>query len=191
MSSFLPQFPMTVKRAGSEIAVTMEIRVGAPRDDVFDFVAREDVLPDLLTGYTPLMPAVVGTSDRIGPWTLAGSSRVVHLKDGNRADEEVTRYDRPAAFSYAVSNFTSALKHLASSATGEWRFRDAGAGTQVRWTYTFTSNGSLGALLLPAFARFLWSGYMRVCLDNIQRHFTGTPSRASTAHATPAGSPAG
>jgi hypothetical protein len=35
----------------NHIAVTMDTRVEAALSDVFDFVATEDVLPKVLTGY--------------------------------------------------------------------------------------------------------------------------------------------
>ena len=84
-----------------EISVTREVVVHAGIREVFDFVAAEDVLPVVLTGYG-LVPAVVSTSGNTGPWTNPGSSRVVHLADGNTAHEQVTHYDRPRYFAYRV-----------------------------------------------------------------------------------------
>jgi hypothetical protein len=89
-----------VKRTGREVAVTLQARVDADPERVFDFVAAEGVLPEVLTGYTRFLPAVVGTSGNTGPWDTPGSSRTVHLKDGSTAREEVTGYDRPAYFAY-------------------------------------------------------------------------------------------
>jgi hypothetical protein len=83
----------------------------------------------------------------------------------------VTAYDRPAYFAYKTSDYTFALRHLATGATGQWWFTPDGPATQVRWTYTFKGKGWFRARVLTVFARRLWSGYMAVCLDNTQRHF--------------------
>jgi hypothetical protein len=45
-------------------------------------------LPEALTGYTPLLPAVASTSGNTGPWDKPGSSRVVYLKNGVTAQTE-------------------------------------------------------------------------------------------------------
>lgn len=173
--SKLPTYPMTIQRTGRDIAVTLETRVEGGQSEVFDYVAAEGVLPEVLTGYTPLLPAVVSTSGNTGPWDTPGSSRTVHLKDGNTAREEVTAYDRPKFFAYKTSEFTFALRYLANGATGQWWFSPDGPATKVKWTYTFAANSWPSAIILPVFARLLWSGYMRVCFDNVQRHFATNP----------------
>ncbi len=78
-------------------SVTREAVVSAGSEAAFDFVAAEDVLPKVLTGYG-LLPAVVATSGNTGSWSEPGSRRIVHLADGSTAREEVTRYDRPGHF---------------------------------------------------------------------------------------------
>jgi hypothetical protein len=56
-----------VRRIGSvQIAVTLEAHIAAVSLPVFDFVAAEDVLPKVLTGYG-LLPAVVRTAGNT--WT--------------------------------------------------------------------------------------------------------------------------
>ena len=72
-----------------DVAVTRQIFVPGRIVDVFDFVAGEDVLPKILTGYG-LVPAVAFTSDVSGPWDQVGSHRIVHLADGSTAEEQVT-----------------------------------------------------------------------------------------------------
>jgi Polyketide cyclase / dehydrase and lipid transport len=168
-----PNYATTVKRSHHDIAVTLEARIAANQSLVFDYVAKEGVLPAVLTGYTPFLPAVVSTSGNTGRWDIPGSSRTVHLKDGSTALEEVTAYNRPALLAYKSSQFTFALRYLAIGATGQWWFEADDAATKVRWTCTFKAKGRLSARVLAIFARLLWTGYMRVCLNNIQRHFMG------------------
>ena len=148
----------------------MEIEIKAPVEAIFDFVAAEDVLPKVLTGYG-LLPAVVGTSGNTGPWDKPGSTRTVHLADKTTSREQVTDYRRPGYFAYRTSDYTFALKYLATSAVGQWWFEEGGGQTRVRWTYTFTAKGTVTAILLWLFVRSQWTGYMRVCLDNTRRHF--------------------
>jgi Polyketide cyclase / dehydrase and lipid transport len=177
----LPQYPLLVKRTHRDIAVTLNTSIEAEKIPVFDFIAAEGVLPVVLTGYSPFLPAVVATSGNTGPWDRPGSSRLVHLKDGSTAVEEVTGYDRPDFFSYKSSKFTFALKYLATGATGEWWFTTDGAATKVRWTYTFKAKSWLAAMILPIFARFLWSGYMRVCFFNTEKHFANQATSGTAA----------
>lgn len=157
------------------VSVTREVVVPADSEAVFDFVAAEDVLPKVLTGYG-LLPAVVATSGNTGPWSEPGSRRIVHLADGNTAREELTLYERPGRFAYRVSDPTFALRHLMREARGEWWFSPVeGGGTRIRWTYTFQPRGALTSVPLALFARMQWAGYMDACMDNIVRHF-GAPS---------------
>ncbi len=174
--SKIPKYPTSIRRSHHDVAVTLEAQIEAQQTQVFDYIAGEAVLPEVLTGYTLFLPAVVRTSGNTGPWDVPGSSRTVHLKDGNTAREEVTGYDRPVSFSYKSSEFTFALRYLASSATGQWWFTADGAASKIRWTYTFAAKGWLSSRFLPIFARLLWAGYMRVCLDNTKRHFAIRPN---------------
>ena len=176
----LPHYPLLVKGTRRDIAVTLNTSIEAGKSHVFDFIAAEGVLPIVLTGYSPFLPAVVATSGNTGPWDRPGSSRLVHLKDGNTAVEEVTGYDRPDFFSYKSSRFTFALKYLATGATGEWWFETDGSATKVRWTYTFKAKNLLATMILPIFARFLWSGYMRVCFFNTEKHFANQDTSGTT-----------
>jgi hypothetical protein len=89
----------TFERRGLTFEATMEIDVAAAIEVVFDFVSAEDVLPKVLTG-CGLLPPVERTSGNTGPWDRPGSSRTVHLADGNTAREEVTAYARPTYFAY-------------------------------------------------------------------------------------------
>ena len=89
--------------------------------EVFDFVAAEGVLPEVLTGFG-LVPGVVSTSDVTGPWDTPGSSRTVHLAGGSTAHEEVKEYGRPSYFAYRVSDPTFSLRYLMAHARGQWWF---------------------------------------------------------------------
>lgn len=157
------------------IKVTREVIVPADVRTVFDFVTSEDVLPKVLTGYG-LVPAVVHTSDRTGPWAKVGSRRTVHLGDGNTAREEVRAYQKPSYFAYKVDNPTFVLRHFMTEAIGEWWFSaDPSGGTHIRWTYSFKPKSPLAEIPLALFAYTQWSGYMDTCLNNVRRLLTGVP----------------
>lgn len=160
-----------VARRGLEVEAVMEMDLAAPIKPVFDFIAAEDVLPKVLTGYG-LLPGVVSTSGNTGPWDQAGSSRTVHLADGNTAREEVTNFERPNYFAYRTSEYTFALRYLATGAKGQWWLKENNGSTHIRWSYTFTAKGAVAALILVLFVRTQWVGYMRVCLENTRKRFT-------------------
>jgi hypothetical protein len=161
----------SVRRIGSTlIGATLDVHIAAAEAPVFDFVAAEDVLPKVLTGYG-LLPGVVRTSGNTGPWDQPGSARTVHLADGNTAREQVTAYEQPVYFAYRTSDYTFALRYLANSAEGQWWFKKDGSGTQVRWTYTFRGKNWLASIPLALFVQTQWVGYMRTCLRNVERQF--------------------
>jgi len=155
-----------------EVAVTREALIPGAPEAVFAFIAAEDVLPKVLTGYGPL-PAVVRTSGNTGGWDQPGSARRIHLADGTTVREQVTHYSPPGHFAYRVWEFGNPIiRTLASEARGEWIFTDAPGGTRVTWTYTFTARNGLAAIPLAGIAQALWRGYMDVCLENSIRLMT-------------------
>lgn len=161
------------------IAVTREALISHSIEQAFDFVAAEDVLPKILTGYG-LVPAVASTSEISGPWDQPGSHRIVHLKDGSTLSEGLTNFERPSYFAYQVSNPSFALKHLMRHATGQFWFTAAEGGTHVRWTYTFHAKSWLTKLPLTLFVKTQWNGYMEVCMANIVDHFRSSGNRSPT-----------
>lgn len=151
------------------VAVTRQAVIPGKPEAVFRFIAAEDVLPKVLTGYGPL-PAVVGTSQNTGPWDQPGSARLIHLADGSTLREQVTHHDGPRFFAYRVWEFGNPIvRRLAEEARGEWTFVAVPEGTQVTWTYTFSAKNGWAALPLSGIAQVLWRGYMDVCLDNAVR----------------------
>ncbi|MDN3558680.1 SRPBCC family protein [Vreelandella neptunia] len=162
--------PAAHRAARPGIAVTLECFIPGEIKDVFDFVAAQDVLPKILTGYG-LVPGVASTSDISGPWNRPGSTRTVHLLDGSTVREGLTHYDRPDFFAYRVSDPSFSLKHLMSHACGQWWFVALEGGTQAKWAYTFHARNGLAAIPLRLFVGTQWKGYMKVCLNNIVDHF--------------------
>lgn len=151
------------------VTVTRRALIPGTPDAVFKFIAAEDVLPKLLTGYGPL-PAVVGTSENTGPWNRPGSARLIHLADGSTVREQVTDHDGPRFFGYRVWDFGHPiLRRLADEAHGAWTFAAVPGGTQVVWTYSFRARNRWAAVPLSGIAQVLWRGYMDVCLNNAMR----------------------
>ncbi|RZL85622.1 MAG: SRPBCC family protein [Sphingomonas sp.] len=155
-----------------EVAVTQETWVSGSIEEVFDFVAAEDVLPEILTGYG-LVPAVAFTSNVSGPWDQPGSDRIVHLADGSTVREGLTHFQRASYFAYRVSNPSFSLKHLMVEARGEFWFEERDGGVHVKWTYTFVAKNRFAKLPLTLFVKTQWNGFMEVCMVNIGRHFGG------------------
>lgn len=141
---------------------------GTPAE-VFDYIAGEGVLPELLTGWGPL-PAVTGTSEVSGPWSVPGSHRIVHTADGHTICEQVVLFERPRRFAYRLWDFSHPLLgRLADDGSGDWTFAEARQGTRVRWTYAFGTGSRPKAAALSLMAGWLWTGYMDTCLDNARR----------------------
>jgi Polyketide cyclase / dehydrase and lipid transport len=152
-----------------QIAITRSMVIPRAPHVVFAFIASEDVLPKVLTGYGPL-PAVVRTSQNTGPWDQPGSARIVHLADGNTARERVTFYSAPHRFAYRVWDVSHPIVGtLANEARGEWTFAPHPNGTLVTWTYTFSAVNALASVPLAVITKIFWRGYMDVCLDNAKR----------------------
>ena len=168
-------------RNPNDVPVTRVAIVSGAIGDVFDFVAAEDVLPKILTGYG-LLPGISHTSDITGPWDQPGSRRIVHLLDGSNVREGVTDYDRPHYFAYRVSEPSFTLKHLMGEARGEFWFAESDRGTEVRWTYTFRAKNRLTKLPLRLFVGTQWKGYMDVCMRNIIAHFAAERAFAVPTH---------
>jgi hypothetical protein len=157
-----------------EVSITRQAVIPGTPEAVFAFISAEDVLPKVLTGYGPL-PAVVKTSENTGPWTVAGSARLIHLADGSTVREQVTQYEPSNRFAYRVWNFGNpVVRGLAKDARGEWTFSPAPGGTLVIWTYTFTAKNAATALPLSGITQILWRGYMDVCLENSKRAMAKT-----------------
>jgi hypothetical protein len=152
-----------------EVSITRQTVLPGTPETVFNFITAEDVLPKILTRYGPL-PAVIKTSENTGPWTVAGSARLIHLADGTTVREQVVRFEPTSFFAYRVWEFGNPIvRSLASGARGEWTFSSAPGGTLVTWKYTFTAKNSFATLPLSAITQILWRGYMDVCLENSKR----------------------
>lgn len=163
------------------VSITRTIAIPNPPAVVFSFLAAEDVLPKVLTGYGPL-PAVTGTSDLTGPWSRIGSSRMVHLADGTSLREAITLYTPPKRFSYRVWDFGNrTLAALAVHGSGDFRFESRGDGTTVVWTYKFKARNAAAYLPLKAMVGLFWRGYMDRCLDNAWSHLTGVSREKNVA----------
>ena len=163
-----PEGPMR----SHEISITRQAVIAGTPEQLFNFIAAEDVLPKVLTGYGPL-PAVVKTSENTGPWTTPGSARLIHLADNSTVREQVTHFEPSKRFGYRVWEFGNpVIRSLSTGARGEWIFSPAPGGTQVTWTYTFTAKNAATALPLSGITQILWRGYMDVCLENSKRLMT-------------------
>ncbi|NPU90803.1 MAG: SRPBCC family protein [Gammaproteobacteria bacterium] len=169
-----------------EIAITRREVIPGSVEAVFEFIAAEDVLPKVLTGYGPL-PAVVNTSDHTASWDQPGAARVIHLADGSSVREQVTDHRAPDYFAYRVWDFGNPIiRTLARGARGEWTFSAAGNSTQVIWTYRFYAKNRLAALPLAGIVHLLWRGYMDVCLKNSRRIMAASAQQPAPQHAASA-----
>src|SRR5262245_41552281 len=73
------------------------------------------------------LPGVAKTTEATGPWDKAGSTRIVHLTDGNTVRETVTSATSPDYFAYRLTEFSNPMiRMLVKEARGQWWFTDRG-----------------------------------------------------------------
>src|SRR5262249_38811674 len=112
------------------------------------------------------MPGVTRTTDTTGPWDKPGSTRIVHLSDGNRVRETVTMATAPDYFAYRLTEFSNPMiRAVCREARGQWWFTDSGSGLQAKWTYTAQSKNALTMLLLYPVIKILWHRYMQKAME--------------------------
>jgi hypothetical protein len=136
--------------------------------DAFSHVVPID-LTSIFKGYG-FLPAVISTEDQTGNWDAIGKTRTVNLSDASSAKEQLTQYQKPDYFSYVVSDFSGILGWLITPAVGEWWFDtgDPSSNSVIRWSYTFIPKSFIAIPILWIVNKFLWAGYMRSVISNIQ-----------------------
>jgi hypothetical protein len=151
------------------ISSLVSTEVGVNTFDAFAHVVPID-LTSIFTGYG-LLPAVIGIEDQTGNWDTIDETKTVNLSDGSSVKERLTQYRKPDYFSYVVSDFSGILGLLITSAVGEWWFETGNLSpnsTIIRWSYTFIPKSLIAIPMLWIVNKFLWAGYMRCVMSNIQ-----------------------
>ncbi len=148
----------------SLLSTIVQTTVTANQAAAFEHIVPID-LTSIFQGYGPL-PSVTGTQNQVGAWDTAGQTRTVHFSDNSSAQEILTKYEYPNYFSYTVSNFTSSLRFLTTSANGEWWFSaDALGQTHIEWRYEFNARSILAVPVLWVIINMLWRNYMHQALQ--------------------------
>jgi hypothetical protein len=181
-----------VERRPSDELVWREetFEVPGERDGVVAAFLAEPLETFIHTG-TAQLPAV----DHTEPLTAAhypapGSIRLVCLRDGEMADEEVLS-QTPTGLRYAVTHYSSSTAAPVRYGLGEFRFVALpGARTQVTWRYSFSLRadgwpGSLGGLgrwlFRVGFLESDYAAFMRATASDIQAWATRL-NQTSSAH---------
>jgi hypothetical protein len=154
------------------IETTVATSITAPRRSLYTWLVPGVFYNELDTILQDAagLPGVARTSNTTGPWDAPGSSRTVHLTDGNTAQEQVTAADTPDYFAYVVTGFSHPLvRMLVKEGRGQWWFTDEPSGTHVKWTYAFVPRSALAAPLLMPVVKFSWNRSMKAALANIKR----------------------
>lgn len=145
---------------------TVVLMINAPVERVFDYVLPIDLAPIFKS--VRGIPAVKGTSSVAG-WDRIGLTHTVYFDTGDTAHEALTHYQRPAAFAYRVSHFSSALKRLALYADGDWVLTELpNPETRVEGTYRATPRNGLTRLFLRRFLRRRFRPYLQSALTIIK-----------------------
>jgi hypothetical protein len=158
----------------AEVATTVVSTIAAPRAAFWAWLIPgvfyrelETVLRD-----AAFLPGVARTTDTTGPWDKAGSTRIVHLTDGNTVRETVATATAPDYFAYRLTEFSNPLiRTIVREARGQWWFADDGAGVRAKWTYTAESRNLPAMVILYPVIKILWNRYMQAAM-------TATKARA-------------
>ena len=161
----------------SLLSATVQTTVAANQADAFEHIVPID-LTTIFQGYG-LLPSVTGIENQVGAWDAAGQTRTVKLSDNSSAQELLTKYEHPSYFSYTVSDFTSLLGFLTTSAHGEWWFSVGSSGqTNIKWRYAFNARSVLAVPILWLITNLLWRNYMNKALQRskvlIEQNRNGT-----------------
>ena len=152
----------------ASVATTVISSIAAPRKPFYAWLVPgvfynqlETVLRD-----AAFLPGVAKTTGTTGPWDVAGSTRIVHLTDGNTCRETVKVATSPDYFAYRLTEFSNPLiGMLVKEANGQWWFTDEGSGTKAKWTYTAESRFFLGMIVLVPVIKILWNRYMKAAMN--------------------------
>jgi len=166
----------------AEVATTVVSAIAAPRTPFYAWLVPgvfyrelETVLRD-----AAFLPGVAKTTDTTGPWDRVGSTRIVHLTDGNTVRETVTAATAPDYFAYRLTEFSNPLiRSLVKEARGQWWFTDSGPGLRAKWTYTAESRNPLGMVLLYPVIKILWNRYMQAAMNVTKRRAEAEVSRSA------------
>lgn len=118
--------------------VTTEVAQHIPASPaaVFAYATDLTAIGDYFRGFG-LVPGIrrVSMQDNAAP--AVGAARRLEMADGSVLNEQILELDPPVSHGYRVSGFAPPLNRLAHYGQGRWTFTPSGAGTQIRWHYTF------------------------------------------------------
>lgn len=137
-----------------------------PVEQTFDFTIGVP-LPELFAHWFGPLPPVASV-DGPEPWDTAGLARTVRRAGGGTMYEELLTVERPVQFTYRLDRITGALRWLASSVDGTWRFEPIGTGTRIEWSWTIHPASKTAGSMLPGL-RWLWQGYARQSLERLEQ----------------------
>jgi polyketide cyclase/dehydrase/lipid transport protein len=166
----------------AKVSTTVISSIAAPRKPFYAWLIPlvfynqlETVLRD-----AAFLPGVARTSGTTGPWDSAGSTRIVHLTDGNTCRETVEVATAPDYFAYRLTEFSNPMiGMLVKEANGQWWFTDEGSGTHAKWTYTAESRNFLAMPILFPVIKILWNRYMKAAMkqtkERAEKEVKGSP----------------
>jgi hypothetical protein len=151
----------------ARVATTVTSSIAAPRKAFYSWLIPGVFYNQLDTVLRDAagLPGVARTTGTTGPWDVAGSTRIVHLTDGNTCRETVKVATAPDYFAYRLTEFSNPMiGMLVKEANGQWWFTDEGSGTKAKWTYTAESRFFLATLVLFPVIKILWNRYMKAAM---------------------------
>ena len=150
-------------------------------EEVFGYVVREDTPARDLRPRGPIARVRGAVRLTEGGWDHPGARRVVVFADETTLVEQIESFERPRRFVYRVSDFTAAVRSLASGGQGFWELTPTAGGTRVSWTYTFTARSRAARPLLRSMVKLFFHPYMLDGLTSIREHIETAGSAVAQA----------
>lgn len=151
-----------------------QIQIARPRPSTFEYAVAASTLPQAFVGYG-LIPAIRSASLLTPGPLAAGHQRKVENSDGSTLTEEVLALVQDNLHRYRiVAGLKPPFSLLVRFGESEWRFLDAGGGTQIEWRYDFELTSPLVWPLAAPLIQGQFQAAMRRCLGRIKAALEAT-----------------
>ena len=141
------------------IVNTVQIRVKASKEAVYDYIILADTPGEMLKKRWPI-PEVKSFKVVQGPWDHPGAYRVITLSDCSTAREEIFELRRAEFFAYKVSEFSGLFGQFIDHINGRWYFTQTGDTTLVTWRYCFKYRNALAKPVVRVIAHSFMMPFM-------------------------------
>lgn len=148
------------------IHMQADVTVDCSKEVAFDFISSGAELPNWLKAFGKIPAALIG-KNITATYNKPGDRRIVEFDHGESVHEEMFDYNRPANYSYRVSNFSSIFNKFSEEAYSVMWFDTIDDKTRITWEYMYTAKNFFARFLLKLILRFIkYEEFMETSLAN-------------------------